>query len=77
MGPGDQRVGVVPRLLQWDAARMRRRAEELLAMLAPLGPEADALRAIDPRPVDMLSVSTPPTAAGPGHGWRTSPGASR
>ena len=29
-----QNIGVVPRLLQWDAARMRRRAEELLAMLA-------------------------------------------
>jgi ABC-type phosphate transport system ATPase subunit len=29
-----QNIGVVPRLLKWDAARMRRRAEELLAMLA-------------------------------------------
>ena len=29
-----QNIGVVPRLLNWDAARMRRRAEELLAMLA-------------------------------------------
>jgi osmoprotectant transport system ATP-binding protein len=27
-------IGVVPRLLGWDTARMRRRAEELLAMLA-------------------------------------------
>ena len=29
-----QNIGVGPRLLKWDAARMRRRAEELLAMLA-------------------------------------------
>jgi osmoprotectant transport system ATP-binding protein len=29
-----ENIGVVPRLLGWDAARMRRRAEELLAMLA-------------------------------------------
>ena len=29
-----QNIGVVPRLLNWNAARMRRRAEELLAMLA-------------------------------------------
>ena len=29
-----QNIGVVPRLLGWDAARMRQRAEELLAMLA-------------------------------------------
>src|SRR5258705_1584026 len=29
-----QNIGVVPRLLKWDATRMRRRAEELLAMLA-------------------------------------------
>src|SRR5436190_15224077 len=29
-----QNIGVVPRLLKWDAARIRRRAEELLAMLA-------------------------------------------
>jgi osmoprotectant transport system ATP-binding protein len=29
-----ENIGVVPRLLNWDRARMRRRAEELLAMLA-------------------------------------------
>jgi osmoprotectant transport system ATP-binding protein len=29
-----ENIGVVPRLLNWDGARMRRRAEELLAMLA-------------------------------------------
>jgi osmoprotectant transport system ATP-binding protein len=29
-----QNIGVVPRLLKWDPSRMRRRAEELLAMLA-------------------------------------------
>ena len=29
-----QNIGVVPRLLGWDAARTRKRAEELLAMLA-------------------------------------------
>jgi osmoprotectant transport system ATP-binding protein len=29
-----ENIGVVPRLLGWDASRMRRRAEELLAMLA-------------------------------------------
>jgi osmoprotectant transport system ATP-binding protein len=29
-----ENIGVVPRLLSWDRARMRRRAEELLAMLA-------------------------------------------
>jgi osmoprotectant transport system ATP-binding protein len=29
-----ENIGVVPRLLRWDAARTRRRAEELLAMLA-------------------------------------------
>ena len=29
-----ENIGVVPRLLGWDAARRRRRAEELLAMLA-------------------------------------------
>jgi len=29
-----QNIGVVPRLLDWDAARIRKRAEELLAMLA-------------------------------------------
>ncbi len=29
-----ENIGVVPRLLNWDRARMRHRAEELLAMLA-------------------------------------------
>ena len=29
-----ENIGVVPRLLNWDRVRMRRRAEELLAMLA-------------------------------------------
>jgi osmoprotectant transport system ATP-binding protein len=29
-----ENIGVVPRLLNWDRTRMRRRAEELLAMLA-------------------------------------------
>src|ERR1700694_5664398 len=29
-----ENIGVVPRLLKWDAGRTRRRAEELLAMLA-------------------------------------------
>ncbi|MCC6198297.1 MAG: ABC transporter ATP-binding protein [Burkholderiales bacterium] len=29
-----QNIGVVPKLLRWDAARTRKRAEELLAMLA-------------------------------------------
>jgi osmoprotectant transport system ATP-binding protein len=29
-----ENIGVVPRLLNWDRGRMRRRAEELLAMLA-------------------------------------------
>jgi osmoprotectant transport system ATP-binding protein len=29
-----ENIGVVPRLLNWDRSRMRRRAEELLAMLA-------------------------------------------
>src|SRR5438105_12854856 len=29
-----ENIGVVPRLLKWDAARTRRRAEELLGMLA-------------------------------------------
>jgi osmoprotectant transport system ATP-binding protein len=29
-----ENIGVVPKLLGWDAARMRKRAEELLAMLA-------------------------------------------
>ena len=29
-----QNIGVVPKLLNWDAARMRKRAEELLATLA-------------------------------------------
>jgi len=29
-----QNIGVVPRLLNWDAARTRKRAEDLLAMLA-------------------------------------------
>jgi osmoprotectant transport system ATP-binding protein len=29
-----ENIGVVPRLLNWDRARMRRRAEELLSMLA-------------------------------------------
>src|SRR5215510_15754575 len=29
-----ENIGVVPRLLGWDAAKRRRRAEELLAMLA-------------------------------------------
>ena len=29
-----ENIAVVPRLLKWDAARMRKRAEELLAMLA-------------------------------------------
>jgi len=37
-----ENIGVVPRLLGWDAARRRRRAEELLALLAlPPGAFAD------------------------------------
>jgi osmoprotectant transport system ATP-binding protein len=38
-----ENIGVVPRLLGWDAARRRRRAEELLALLA-LPPHAFADR---------------------------------